>query len=481
VNEIRLEEFYDAYEKALNSGDAAVFAGAGLSQPAGYVNWKELMREIAHDLGLNVDKETDLIGIAQYHHNARSGRAKLNQKLIDEFTQDAAITENHQLIAALPIRTIWTTNYDTLIEDAFKAAKKRCDVKLTPENLAITKYASHVIVFKMHGDISLPHDAVLTKNDYETYNDTRQLFTTRLQGDLVSKTFLFLGFSFTDPNIDYILSRIRVLLGQNARDHYCILRRIPKPPRMSGSAKADYEYEVRSQQHRIDDLKRYGIRAVMIDNYAEIPVILRELKRRSNLNDIFVSGSAHSYDPKGQAELESLARMLGKTVIDRGYNIVSGFGLGIGGSVIVGAMEVAYDKGVSIDERMILRPFPQGDPPAGLTRQEFWRRYREDMIQQAGFAIFLSGNKFDATTNDTVLANGVLQEFEITKQLNVYPIPVGATGHAAQQIWTEVYNDLDTFFPNKGVKTHFETLNNSRKSNQDLIDAIFAIINRVKR
>lgn len=99
MSEIRLDEFYEAYEKALGSGDAALFAGAGFSQPAGFVNWKELMREIAHDLGLDIDKESDLIAIAQFHQNDRTNRAKLNQKLIDEFTQDAAITENHRLIA----------------------------------------------------------------------------------------------------------------------------------------------------------------------------------------------------------------------------------------------------------------------------------------------------------------------------------------------------------------------------------------------
>ncbi len=36
--EIRLEEFYENYEKALASGDAALFAGAGLSRPAGFVD-----------------------------------------------------------------------------------------------------------------------------------------------------------------------------------------------------------------------------------------------------------------------------------------------------------------------------------------------------------------------------------------------------------------------------------------------------------
>ena len=64
--------------------------------------------------------------------------------------------------------------------------------------------------------LPLPNDAVLTKEDYELYDLHRRVFTTTLQSDLVSKTFLFLGFGFTDPNIDYILSRIRILVGTGA-------------------------------------------------------------------------------------------------------------------------------------------------------------------------------------------------------------------------------------------------------------------------
>ena len=50
----------------------------------------------------------------------------------------------------------------------------------------------------MHGDVERPTDAVLTKDDYERYDMKRPLFRTALQGDLISKTFLFVGFSFED-------------------------------------------------------------------------------------------------------------------------------------------------------------------------------------------------------------------------------------------------------------------------------------------
>jgi len=34
------KEFIRTYSKAILDSDAAIFVGAGLSQPAGFVNWK---------------------------------------------------------------------------------------------------------------------------------------------------------------------------------------------------------------------------------------------------------------------------------------------------------------------------------------------------------------------------------------------------------------------------------------------------------
>jgi hypothetical protein len=64
---------------------------------------------------------------------------------------------------------------------------------------------------------------MLTKDDYEQYQVTRGQYTTALSGDLVAKMSLFLGFSFTDPNLAYILS-VRISLHGKPRDHSCIFK-----------------------------------------------------------------------------------------------------------------------------------------------------------------------------------------------------------------------------------------------------------------
>lgn len=41
------------------------------------------------------------------------------------------------------------------------------------------------MLYKMHGDVRNPSDAVLTKDAYETYASKRPLFRSALQGELV--------------------------------------------------------------------------------------------------------------------------------------------------------------------------------------------------------------------------------------------------------------------------------------------------------
>ncbi len=52
--------------------------------------------------------------------------------------------------------------------------------------------------------------------------------------------------------------------------------------------------------------------------------------------------------------------------------------------------------------------------------------------------------------------------------------------NTARQIWETVTGQLDKYYPAGGIKGHFQTLGNESKSNEELIEPIFAIIKRVK-
>ncbi|MDX2181544.1 MAG: SIR2 family protein [Bryobacteraceae bacterium] len=472
---INLDSFIDAYVQALYDQNAAVFAGAGLSIPAGLVDWKGLLKNIARDVGLDVKKEDDLITVAQFHVNEKRSRHQINQALIHEFATRAKLTDNHRLLASLPVRTYWTTNYDTLIEQSLKQSGKAPDVKITVENLATTLPRRDAVVYKMHGDVSLPDRAVVTKDDYEAYSTARHLFSMALQGDLVSKTFLFIGFSFNDPNLSYILSRIRLLLGENRRDHYCLLRKVH---RRDFKTAANFRYAEARQQLQVNDLKRYGIIGLLVKDYAEYTAVLQRITQRYKMARVFISGSAADYAPWEASEAQELIQELSRRLTGAGFGIVSGFGEGVGPYVINGILtQLEKDGSQMLDDRVVLRPFPIAIAD-GAERKHRWKAYRQDMLAQAGIAVFLFGNKRDAS-GKLVAADGMKEEFEIASARHIAVIPVGCTGSVSETLHSRVLAHFTDHFPASGYKRAFQEL--SKKGTvQQVAARVVSLIERLR-
>lgn len=435
------KELIREYTKAIREGNAAVFGGAGLSRPSGFVDWKTLIRPLANDISLDVDKETNLLAVAQYYKNARGHRGNINQAIVDNFTKSVEINENVRVLTRLPIDTYWTTNYDSLIEDGIKEANRKPDVKSESEQLSTVVRDRDAIVYKMHGDAANPARAVLTKYDYESYDLKRPLFRTALKGDLISKTFLFVGFSFEDPNLDYILAQIHSLLGEDLHSHYCFFKRIQPD---DYECEADYGYDKAKQELREEDLRQYGIQTCFVDSYEEITEILHNIECSVRMKNVFISGSAEEFTfPWTKESAEAFARELASKLVAQDYRITSGFGLGIGSSIINGALDVIYNsKYKHIDEHLCLRPFPQ----VYIDQKEKEERntlYRESMIEDVGIAVFIFGNKTNSGV--TILADGCKKEFEIAVKKGRVVIPVGSTGYMAKELLEIAKNDSEKY------------------------------------
>jgi hypothetical protein len=470
------EAFFREIGKELEQDNVAIFAGSGLSAPAGFVSWGELLRPIAQDIGLDIDKEHDLVTLAQYHLNENaSNRNQLNKRLIEEFSKSAEITENHQILARLPIYTYWTTNYDKLIEKSLEITGKIPDVKYTKKHLALTKPRRDAVVYKMHGDIDHPDEAILTKDDYESYHVKMDQFITALSGDLVSKTFIFIGFSFTDPNLDYILSRVRVSYDNSQRTHYCFLRNVTQE---KDEIEADYSYRKRKQELFCGDLNRFNIKAILVDNYSEITEILHVIEGRHRQKSIFISGAAHEYGAWSSETAQHFVHNLSQRIIQTNHRIVSGFGLGVGNAVISGSLEQIYmHPHTSRSDQLILRPFPQ-QVFGSTDLKEIWYRYRKDMISYAGVAIFLFGNK----TQDgvTVKSNGMQQEFDIAKEAGLVLLPVGATGYISEDLWVEGRAEIhNRFSSHLTILTLYESLGDKTASPEQLTDTIVNLLSQL--
>lgn len=467
--------FVKEYVDAIERRTAAVFMGAGMSVAAKYPDWRTLLKEIAEELRLDIEREQDLAGIAQFHLNRSKQRTKLAQLIRDAFPPAKTVPDSHRILARLPIHFIWTTNYDGLIEQAWKEQNKRLDVKAIDKDLTTDDRDAHGVLYKMHGTAERPAEVVIAKDDYELYVRTRPGFLQRLGSDLSHKTFLFLGLSFTDPNLAHLLASIRATYHEVSRTHYALLR----SPQVKGKGKAAkklYDYESNRFGLWIEDLRRYGIEPVTINEYDEIPEILREIESQYARRSIFVGGSypEDGADSEERAFISGVSRAVGRLLGRRGDNLVSGFGLTVGHSSVMGFLEEIYAKAhPSVERRLVVRPFPQVTPE-GITAEEFRRRYREDMISRAGVCIFIGGTK-----PGEAVASGVMEEYKIAKAGERVVVPIGCTGGAARSIWEDVEKDFKRILPKKVKKDAFRRLGGKGCDVETVIKALEEILDQL--
>jgi hypothetical protein len=461
------------YVSAMHEGDAAWFIGAGMSRSSGYVDWKGLLRDCAKELGLDVDLEHDLVAVAQYYLNRRMDRSKLNQIIKDEFSKPAHASDNHKIIGRLPVATIWTTNFDSLLENAITAANRVVDVKVRGEDIATHKKGRDVTLYKMHGDVAMPDKAIICKEDYERYASRHKVFQNALEGDLLNKTFLFLGFSFTDPNLEYMLGHLRTLLENSKREHYAIMRQARLDYSKGAESARLFEYARNKQRLQIEDLQRYSIQTHLIDKFGEITDILSSIEQLYCHKNIFVSGSANEFGDFGPDRMRDLTMQLGERLILKKYKLITGMGLNIGDSVVKGALLQLHKEGnLALEKHLMLRPFPRS--LALEEDEDAFKRYRAEMISKSGCSIFICGN-----SRKHKESAGVLEEFQIALRLKKIPIPLGATGFAARKIWEWLLPDIDSIYSGKVSAEMFHRLNDPNLTNSELLDAVFDIVEAV--
>jgi hypothetical protein len=99
------------------------------------------------------------------------------------------------------------------------------------------------------------------------------------------------------------------------------------------------------------------------------------------------------------------------------------------------------------------------------------------MLEYAGIAVFVFGNKEDGSGN-VVPSNGMRQEFDLAVQAGLIPIPVGSTGFMAEELWSEVSADLKKYIPsaNHEFEADFARLGDASTAPNDLLQIISKII-----
>lgn len=71
---------------------------------------------------------------------------------------------------------------------------------------------------------------------------------------------------------------------------------------------------------------------------------------------------------------------------------------------------------------------------------------------------------------------GVFEEVQIAKRLGKFIIPIGATGHAAHEVWKHAVASPNEYLPGLVLSDELTILGNPAASNEELLNATLALL-----
>jgi Flp pilus assembly protein TadD len=205
-----------------------LFLGAGVNAGIQNANGtrcplgQELSEWICKDLLLSPETKVPL------NEAVEIARHKLGVKPVNDYIYENLASfvpgAAHLALVQLPWDVIYTTNFDLLVERAATQGQVNAAGAMKTvltSTASLTSFSeSDVLYYKLHGTIDLANTPdgrlILTQADYRFYEDFKRPLFGRLRTDLLSRNFLFVGYSLSDPNFRAVLEDCRQELGVQA-------------------------------------------------------------------------------------------------------------------------------------------------------------------------------------------------------------------------------------------------------------------------
>lgn len=212
-------------ELARNIKDKKVllFLGAGISASMGLPDWNTLIKIMGEKLGYDGELFLtfgDYMVLAEhFKQKSRDALFQLLQEKMDlssreDYEEELAGSEIYKMIMELDFPVIYTTNYDTLIEDYYRLNGISFDKVVEIGNMNELR-DGNTRIMKFHGDIKDRDSLVLTESEYFARMDFQSFMDIQLQADLLKYHVLFLGYSLSDINVKLMLYRAQGRWGKD--------------------------------------------------------------------------------------------------------------------------------------------------------------------------------------------------------------------------------------------------------------------------
>jgi hypothetical protein len=155
------------------------------------------------------------------------GKFEFAQFLKERLSDLNRASRTHRILANIPFRAAVTTNFDSFLENSRNPVQV-----VLPEMMerlgapGVESLLGDRAVFpivKMHGSIHDVDSIVLTRGDFRRSLFARPKYREFLRRLFTDATIFFYGYSFTDPNVDFVLQEIMSLYEGMSRPHYALL------------------------------------------------------------------------------------------------------------------------------------------------------------------------------------------------------------------------------------------------------------------
>ena len=215
-----------------SGGGASVMVGSGFSRNALKTRpaandpptWREVAKAVYDKLYGDSDaiaeasQTSDFLKLAQEYEVA-FGRGDLHRFIRNLIRDDDFKPGDlHTRLLRLPWRDVFTTNWDTLLEQA-RTSVVSSDYSVV-RNMDEIPQANRPRIVKLHGSLPAHFPLIFTEEDYRTYPRKFAPFVNTAQQAMMETVFCLIGFSGDDPNFLQWSGWVRDNLGESAPKIY---------------------------------------------------------------------------------------------------------------------------------------------------------------------------------------------------------------------------------------------------------------------
>jgi hypothetical protein len=163
------------------------------------------------------------------------GRRKFHALVRQELKLTGDVPDTHRHIVRTPFSCLVTTNFDSLLEDAYGRWDPRGRPK-TPTGAELAQQGTLLFdgtffILKAHGDLDDESSIIFTSEDYRRVIHSNPAFQSMLTGILLRHAVLFVGYSLSDPNFRLLLDNQLTIFNEQVPPRYALMEGVGEAER----------------------------------------------------------------------------------------------------------------------------------------------------------------------------------------------------------------------------------------------------------